>query len=158
MAKIKSIVYQPEGRRYADPFRDFMRVQVDSAELVSDHGIRGDHKAGRSKSRQVNLLTSDWLEEMEESGYRTAPGEFGEQIVVEGVRFSELKTGLRLAIGKSAIIELTKPRTGCERLEAAQGKPIPTPIKAAIGFMATVIAGGPLRAGDEVRILTSDPA
>ena len=156
MPRIISIVYQPDGRKYKDPKGDFLRVPTDSVELVTAHGIRGDQKAGRSKSRQLNLLTDDWLKQMAEQGYRTAPGQFGEQIILEGLPFADLKPGLRLGLGESAVIELTKPRTGCDRLESAQGKAIPIDTNPAIGYLSTIFSGGMIRVGDTVRILETD--
>lgn len=153
MPTITSIVYQPLDGDRGDPHGDFSRTPADTVKLIADHGIAGDRKAGRSPSRQVNLLTADWLAMMAGRGYRTGPGEFGEQLIVDGIRFNKLKPGLQLAIGDSAVIEITKARTGCDRLEAAQGKTIPAPIKAAIGHMARVVHGGTIRTGDPIRVL-----
>lgn len=151
MAKIHSIVIQPAGRRFTGSSGKFLRMPADSAELLADHGIRGDQKAGKSKTRQLNIITSGWLAEAALAGYRTRPGEFGEQVIIDGIDMSELKPGLRLAFGDQAVIEITKPRTGCSRLEAAQGKAITPEMKAAVGYMARVVTGGFIRTGDDVR-------
>jgi molybdopterin adenylyltransferase len=150
MAQIKSIVYQPDDQVYEDGrFDTFIRLPVKTAELIADHGIRGDHKAGRNRQRQLNLLSVDWLKVQQQKGYRIEPGSFGEQLIVQGIDLEALKPGTRLQLGNKAIIEITKPRTGCERLDAAQGDTGYFAEKE-IGMMATVITGGTIQVGDVV--------
>lgn len=156
MATISSIVFQPLGRSYTDPMGDFIRVPTEEAELVADHGIRGDQKAGGNPTRQINLLTRDWLDRMAAEGYRTGPGEFGEQFILDGIRFEDLQPGIQIALGTGAVIEITKPRTGCDRLQAAQGKSIPAHVLPAIGYLARVVSGGMVRVGDPARILSPE--
>ena len=153
MAQIFSIVYQPNDREYGESLADYIRVPLESANLIANHGIEGDQKAGHSPNRQLNLISHEWLERMQSQGFRTAPGEFGEQVIIRGLAVEELPPGARLQIGDSATIEITKSRTGCERLQAAQPRSI-AEIKASIGMLARVLTGGPIRVGDPVTILT----
>jgi len=156
MARIESIVYQPGDREYDNPIGDFMRVPLDAADLVAGHGIAGDRKAGHNPARQLNLLSVGWLAARAAEGYRTGPGQFGEQIVLSGLAVETLRPGTRLRLGDDAVIEITKGRTGCARLEAAQGKSIAG--LGPIGALARVVAGGRVRAGDPVAVLTAEPA
>ena len=149
MAKIYSIVYQPEDKKYGDRIGDFIREPLQEATLVADHGIKGDAKAGRGRSRQVNILSREWLDGLKALGYRTEPGEFGEQITVQGLEVEKLQPGERLQIGESATIEITKARTGCERLEAAQGRSNDA-FGGMVGMLAKVVADGVIRVGDEI--------
>ena len=151
MSQIISIAYQPLDRRYTDRLGDYIRVPVDTATLVADHGIDGDQKAGHNKSRQVNLLSAEWLAARAAEGYRAEPGQFGEQIVVAGLAVETLPPGALLAVGPQAILSITKGRTGCERLQAVQ--PGPTARLGPIGVLARVVMGGPIRVGDEVVVL-----
>ena len=151
MSQIISITYQPIDRRYTDRLGDYIRVPFDAATLVADHGIDGDQKAGHNKSRQVNLLSAEWLSAQAAEGYRAAPGQFGEQIIVAGLAVETLPPGTLLAFGPEAILTITKGRTGCDRLEAAQGKSIAD--LGPIGALARVVMGGPIRVGDTVRLL-----
>jgi len=150
MSKIYSIVYQPEDKKYDDRMVDYIREPLQQATLVADHGIEGDAKAGRNRSRQLNIVSLEWLEEQKTKGYRTNPGEFGEQIIVQDMAVEKLSPGDRLQLGDSATIEITKPRTGCERLEAAQGRSNEA-FGGLIGMMAKVVAGGDIRVGSIVR-------
>ena len=151
MPQLISIAYQPRDRAYDDPMSDFIRVPVETATLVANHGLEGDQKAGHNKTRQVNLLSAEWLAARAAEGYRAGPGQFGEQIIIEGLAVETLPAGTLLAIGPEAIIAITKGRTGCERLQAVQPKP--TTGLGPIGALARVVMGGPIRVGDTVRVL-----
>ena len=151
MPQITSIAYQPRDRHYDDSMSDFIRVPVEAAMLVADHGIDGDRKAGHNKTRQVNLLSAEWLAARAAEGYRAAPGQFGEQLIIAGLAVETLPAGTLLAIGPQAILAITKGRTGCERLQAVQ--PRPTTILGPIGALARVVTGGPIGVGDEVAVL-----
>ncbi len=151
MPQLTSIVYQPRDRDYADGQIDFIRLPLESAELVAGHGLRGDRKAGHNANRQVNLLSTDWLAAAAARGYRAQPGQFGEQLIVAGIDLVALPPGTRLALGGSAVLEIVKGRTGCSRLEAAQGQSIAG--LGPIGVLARVVAGGPICVGDAVAVL-----
>lgn len=157
MASIYSIVIQPENMEYGENIKDYIRVPLDEAQLVAGHGIAGDQKAGRHPRRQVNLLSCEWLEELQPAGYKTLPGQFGEQLILRGLDVLSLKPGDVIRLGETAEIEITKPRTGCTRLEAAQRKPC-RDVLGPIGMLAKVIRSGVIRIGDPVRVLEKLPA
>ena len=151
MPQITSIVYQPRDQQYAEGAVDFMRLPLESAELMAGHGIRGDRKAGHHPDRQLNLLSTGWLAMAAAKGYRAAPGQFGEQLILDGIDLVTLPPGTRLQLGDAAVLEIVKGRTGCTRLEAAQGRTIAG--LGPIGVLARVIAGGSIRVGDPVAVL-----
>lgn len=157
MAHIVSIVYRPRDPQAAElpagdaGRHDFNRVPLDKAELVAGHGLRGDLKARRNSERQVNLLSTGWLAAAAELGYRAAPGQFGEQLIVDGLDLTTLPPGTHLHLGQSAVLEIVKGRSGCARLEAAQGKSIAG--LGPIGMLARVVAGGLIRVGDPVVVV-----
>lgn len=150
MAKIFSIVYQPEDKKYEDKHdNDYIREPLSVATLIANHGLQGDAKAGRQPSRQLNILSKEWLESIKELGYRTNPGEFGEQIIVQGLDVDALQKGDRLQLGSLAVIEITMPRHGCMRLEAAQGRSN-ADYGGTVGQLARVVSGGLIQVGDPV--------
>jgi len=151
MPQLTSITYQPRDRDYADGQTDFIRLPLETAELVAGHGLRGDRKAGRNLNRQVNLLSAEWLAMAAARGYRAEPGQFGEQLIIEGIDLIALPPGTRLALGGSAVLEIVKGRTGCSRLEEAQRQSIAG--LGPIGVLARVIDGGPIGVGDAVAVL-----
>jgi MOSC domain-containing protein YiiM len=153
MPHVVSICYKPAGveQRPAD---HFARLVVAEAVLVEGHGIDGDAKGGRDKhgtnKRQLNVMFAETMAGLRAEGFKAAPGELGEQIVVAGLDESALTPGTRLALGGSAVIEVTLPRTGCDRFAHIQGKPKEI-ARGRLGIMARVVTGGTVRTGDEVR-------
>jgi MOSC domain-containing protein YiiM len=151
MAVITSIVYQPLDRNYTDRLGNYIRESADAVNLVVDVGIEGDQKGSHHPERNLNILSQEWLAEKSGEGYRTAPGEFGEQMIVSGLAVETLQKGVQLQLGAEAVVEVTKPRTGCDRLVAAQGKSIAG--IGAIGILAKVVKSGAVRVGDVVQVL-----
>ena len=151
MPNIFSIVYHPLDQEYQDREGDYIRHPLKNAQLIAGRGIEGDQKAGHNPDRNLNLISLEWLEALEPQGYKTAPGQFGEQIIVQGLAVETLEPGARLLLGSEAVIEVTKLRTGCERLEAAQGKKVKG-VLGPLGAMAKVITGGAIQVGDPVAV------
>lgn len=151
MSQIKSLAYQTG--RSVEETRRYNRTPMDTLELIEGHGIQGDIKAGKHRRRQLNVMSREVLNHLAELGYHTAPGEMGEQLVLEGVDFSSLKAGMQLQLGDDAIIELTMKRVGCAWLEMVQGRPAIKETKAKLGFMAKVIKSGKIQVDDPVKIL-----
>lgn len=149
MAEIVSIAYTPAEieRKPADRFA---RVSLESAVLVGRHGIDGDQKATRGK-RQLNVMFAEQVSQLRNEGFRTAPGELGEQIVIAGLPLDEITAGARLRLGDAAVIELSELRTGCGRFEHIQGRP-PSAVVGRLGYMARVIAGGKIAVGSAASI------
>jgi len=144
---VSSIVYKPESTA-SDPGDHYLRIPLDSANLVTGYGIEGDRKGGNPK-RNLNIMSYETLEILHEEGFSTSPGQMGEQIVIRGFDVGKLAVGDRLQIGDAAIVEVINHRTGCQRFEHIQGK---TPQQAAgrMGVMAKVVIGGLIRVGDPV--------
>lgn len=152
MSTIHSIVYQPKDRKYeSQRGDDFIRESLEKANLVANHGIEGDAKAGKQPSRQINILSQEWLDGLKELGYRTNPGEFGEQIIIKDLNVDAMQEGDRLQIGAEAVVEITQPRHGCIRLEAAQGRSNDE-YGGLVGKMSKVITGGVIQIGDQVTV------
>ena len=148
MAEIESIVIQHAPSEYKEPYR-FNRVPIQAGNLIADHGLEGDLKAGRARNRQLNILARGMLDEMAVLGYKTGPGEIGEQLIVNGINVMELERGTRLQLGPEAIIEITITRTPCDWFAQVQGQKADRQL----GVMARVVHGGPIRVGDAVRVM-----
>lgn len=150
MAHVVSIVYTPRDTTERKPMDHFARVPVERTELVEQFGIANDAK-GNTTSRQLNVMRAETLAELATEGFKTGPGEMGEQIVVAGLDPAALAEGTRLQIG-GAIIEIGILRTGCGRFEMIQGKERSL-AKGRLGVLATVVSGGALAVGDAVSVL-----
>jgi MOSC domain-containing protein YiiM len=152
MGQIVSIVYTPTDidPRPAD---HYARVPLEVATLEPAFGILTDRKGSRPE-RELNVMAAETLEQLRTEGYRTAPGQMGEQIVVSGIEINQLPAGACLQFG-DIVIEVIKPRTGCERLQQIQGC-TPAQVKGRLGVMARVLVGGTIRVGDAVALVSSE--
>jgi MOSC domain-containing protein YiiM len=149
MGKIVSIVHTPAGID-PRPVDSYARVPLEMARLEAGRGIVTDRK-GRP-NRQLNVMAAETLEQLRCEGYRTGPGQMGEQFVLSGIDVDRLPWGTRLQLGAEAVIEVDKRRTGCDRLQHIQGC-TPEMVAGRLGVMARVVTGGPIRVGDEVSVL-----
>jgi len=150
MPHVVSIVYTPASVPDLRPGERYARVSAGRVRLVEGHGIEGDAKGGPGR-RQVNLMAAETLEELSAEGFKTGPGEMGEQIVVAGIDPRTVAVGTRVRVG-GAVVEVTLPRTGCSRFEHIQGKPKRS-VTGRLGVLARVVSGGEVAVGDEVRVV-----
>jgi len=121
--------------------------------LKEDYGLVGDAHADCNTHRQVSILTIGSINKMRNFGFDIGPGDFAENLTVEGLDPFSLPPGTRLRIGKEAILEITQIgkecHTGC-----AIFRQIGKCIMPKEGIFARVIRGGLIRAGDMIKVIT----
>jgi MOSC domain-containing protein YiiM len=149
MAEIYSLVYKPQDENAPD---HYTRIPTQQVKLVAGNGIEGDLNGQGSPKRNLNVMSAEMQAQLKTEGFKTAPGELGEQIAIKGLDVDALPWGTRLQLGSSAVIEIVKPRTGCDRFEAIQGKARGDAANR-LGMMASVIRGGEVRVGDPITVL-----
>jgi len=110
--------------------------------------------------RQVHLIHAELHDELRDRGFDVAPGQLGENVTTRGLDLLGLPRGSRLHIGANAIVEVTGLRNPCYQLDDFQ----PGLMKAVLGrdehgrlirkagIMGVVVAGGPVRPHDRVRV------
>ena len=127
------------------------KTNIPEAELVVNHGIEGDAHAG-PWHRQLSLLGIESIELMRKSGADVNPGDFAENITVEGMVLYELAVGTQLQIGKDVILEITQIgkecHHGCEIMKQVGSCIMPTQ-----GIFGKVLKNGTIHVGDEVSII-----
>jgi len=129
----------------------FARVTMQQVRLITDYGIEGDRKAGHPK-RQLNILSAAAVASLQADGFKTRPGELGEQMVIDGVDVDALPVGTQIQIGPFARVEITEMREPCARFEFIQQKH--RSIAAGrIGVLVKVIACGLVNVGDAVYVV-----
>ncbi len=79
--------------------------ECDYAKFVEKWGIEGDFHAG--SQREVSMLSFDSIQRMKEKFPSIEFGNFGENLVVEGLDFEKLNIGDRLKIGNEVETEIT---------------------------------------------------
>lgn len=149
MPHIVSIAYS-SPTEIPRPANHYHRVPATTAKLIADRGIENDRKS-KGGNRQVNIMAAETLARLADEGFRTAPGQMGEQIVVEGVDADNLREGTRLRLGASAIVVVGLARTPCDRFERIQGKHKKL-VRGRLGVIARVISDGTISVGDPVAI------
>ena len=127
------------------------KAAVPHAELIPDHGIRGDHHAGTKPHRQISLFASETLHEIQAADIEVAPEELSTNLLTEGIALDTLTAGTKLKIG-AAVIEISEARKPCGALTKID-KRLPKATYLRCGQFGRVITGGVIHAGDAIEIL-----
>lgn len=124
---------------------------VHDCPVVVGHGLEGDAHAG-GWHRQVSLLAVESIDRMRSAGADVWPGDFAENITVQGMDLVSLPLGTKLRVGEDVVLEITQHgkecHRGCAIRELAGDCVMPRE-----GVFATVLEGGRAAVGDEVRLL-----
>ncbi len=159
---------------FSSPTHTMSKAARAQITLLTGLGVEGDAHLGvtvkhRSRVaadptqpnlRQVHLIQSELHAELIGKGFAVAPGQMGENITTAGIDLLALGVGTRLHLGSEAILEITGLRNPCLQLEGIA----PGLMQAVLdtdehgrlirkaGIMGVVMAGGVVRAGDEIRV------
>ena len=139
MGKVIAVCISPE--------KGTQKTAVAEGNFIEDYGIEGDAHAGKWH-RQVSLLSYDKIEAFRQRGARVENGAFGENLVVEGIDFSALPVGTRLACG-NVVLEITQIGKECHH-GCAIFQQMGDCIMPREGVFAKVIRGGKICPGDEM--------
>ena len=124
-----------------------------SGVFLENYGMADDVHAERGINRQVSLLSVDSIVKMKDMGLSVGPGDFAENLTVEGMELYTLLPGTRIAVGHEVILEISQIGKACHR-GCAIFKEVGKCIMPKEGVFATVVKGGEVRTGDAVDILT----
>ncbi len=127
------------------------KVEVAEVKLVEDHGIERDAHAGPGH-RQVSLLALESADTMRKKGLDIDSGDFGENIVTEGLDLKRLQPGTRLKMGNAALLEITQIGKECHDRCIIYYKAGDC-IMPREGVFTRVLTGGTVHVGDEVKII-----
>jgi MOSC domain-containing protein YiiM len=152
------------------PEHSFSKDVKPEIALIAGLGVEGDAHAGvtvRHRYRvrkdptapnlcQVHLIHEELFAELAEQGIDVTAGTMGENVTTRGIDLLALPRGTRLALGDSAVVEVTGLREPCEQMNGLR----PGLMKACLsrsqtgelvrkaGIMAIVISSGTIRPGD----------
>ncbi|MDR2140837.1 MAG: MOSC domain-containing protein [Deltaproteobacteria bacterium] len=121
------------------------------ARLVEGHGLDSDAHAG-PWHRQVSLLSFQKVREFNAKGGEVKHGDFGENLLVDGLDLRTLPVGTRLAIGP-ALLEVTQIGKECHS-HCQIFHRVGDCIMPREGIFARVLTGGEVKPGDLVRTLS----
>ena len=136
------------------PEKGTVKRPVESAVLIRDYGIEKDAHAGKWH-RQVSLLSWESVEAFNRNGAGVTDGDFGENLLVEGIDLKRLPVGtvLKIATVTLRITQIGKEcHSDCEIRRRTGDCIMPRE-----GVFAEVLDGGEIRPGDRITAQTPDP-
>ena len=170
-AKVEAVALAPQ--------HGFSKLPATRITLHAGMGVEGDAHAGttvkhRSRVaidpgqpnlRQVHLVHAELFDDLRHQGFDLAPGDIGENVLTRGLALLELPTGTRLALGATAVVEVTGLRNPCVQLDrfrrgltaAMIAKAADGAIIRKSGVMAIVVAGGVVAVGDAIAVTLPPP-
>ncbi len=128
---------------------------VERAELIAGHGIKGDAHAG-DWHRQVSLLSLEKIEDFRTKGGNVGYGDFGENLIIEGLDLKSLPVGTAVTVGECEI-RITQIGKECHS-RCAIYHMVGDCIMPREGVFGEVIKGGIITPGDDVSFLLPDPS
>lgn len=164
---------------FQSPAHTMSKPECDAIRLVAGLGVEGDAHSGvtvkhRSRVRrdptqpnlrQVHLMQAELFDELVAKGMSVEPGRMGENITTRDLDLLALPVGTVLRLGDTASIRVTGLRNPCHQLDGIHEGlmqavlhhgPNGELVRRA-GVMAVVLEGGPVRAGDMIRVDLPDP-
>jgi len=119
--------------------------------LKEDYGLVGDAHADCCSHRQVSLLAIESIDKMRKMGFDVGPGDFAENLTTRGIDLTTLAIGTRICVGNEVVLEVTQIGKECHG-GCAIYQQIGKCIMPREGIFARVVRGGPVRAGDRIRV------
>ncbi len=133
------------------PERGQLKREVFQANVIEDHGIENDGHAG-PWSRQITCLDrASVLKANQENNLDAGPGDFAENLLLEGIDFTGLKVGSRLKIGESVILEVAQ--IGKEDHPSVVTRTLGVSLLPYEGLFCRVIKGGKIKKADPVEVI-----
>ena len=136
------------------PAKGTEKRPVDSGHFIRDFGIENDAHAGRWH-RQVSLLSYDKVVEFNTKGAQVVDGDFGENLLVDGIDFKHLPVGTILKAG-GVTLRMTQIGKDCHS-HCAIHQRVGDCIMPREGVFAEVLEEGEIRAGDIMTATLPDP-
>ena len=122
---------------------------------VGPLGLEGDRHRFRlhgGPDRAVCVLSEAETLSLARDGVEVdGPGAYGENLLLAGVDFSELRPGDRLRVGEEVVLELFDVRAPCRTLKPLDAR-FPELMLGRSGWLCRVVEGGDVAPGMAVRV------
>jgi MOSC domain-containing protein YiiM len=141
--KLHSICIAPE--------RGQLKKEVPDAVVIENFGIENDGHAG-PWGRQITCL--DWASVQkvnQEKNLNIGPGEFAENLLIDGVDLKTVPVGGQLKIGSDVILEVTQ--IGKEDHPSVVTRTLGITLLPYEGLFCRVVKGGSMQTGDPVEVI-----
>jgi MOSC domain-containing protein YiiM len=123
--------------------------------FIENYGMGEDAHAAEGIARQVSLLSVDSIAKMKALGLELNPGDFAENLTVEGLELFSLPVGTRLLVGREVVLEVSQIGKTCHS-GCAIFKAVGACIMPKEGVFARVIRGGMINDDDAVEIMSEE--
>ncbi|MEQ9690591.1 MAG: MOSC domain-containing protein [Bauldia litoralis] len=156
------------------PAHTFSKPEAATIRLLAGLGVEGDAHCGETVKhrsrvardptqpnlRQVHLIHAELFDELRGRGFTVTAGVMGENVTTEGIDLLGLPVGARLALGETAVVEITGLRNPCHQLNdfrpglmaAVLDRDAAGNLVLKAGIMGVVVAGGDVRPGDAIAV------
>jgi len=150
-AQVLALFNAPPG---LEPFE---RVRVPAMRLEAGLGIEGHKSAGKTRTRQINVVQERLYRWFEDSfGRELAWGRTGENVVVDDtLDLNWLALGARVALG-TALCEVRMYRMPCRPMATRLGVPDRDLFVGHVGIFLEVIASGDVHEGDGLSLIPTE--
>src|SRR6267378_3449404 len=95
---------------FVKPTKGAKPVSLESV-VTGERGLEGDYHTRFASKRQILLMSSNILEELD-----LEPGKIFENVIVDGLDVMTLSSGQRLRMGES-LVEVTVPCEPCDQMD-----------------------------------------
>lgn len=123
--------------------------------FLEDYGMEKDAHAARGIARQVSLLAVESIDKMRGRGLELNPGDFAENLTIEGMELFTIPVGTRLSVGPEVVLEISQIgkacHSGCAIFQAVGSCIMPKE-----GVFGRVVRGGKVRPGDAVEVVGTE--
>ena len=127
------------------------KKDIKKCRLIENYGLEGDAHAG-SWHRQISLLSIEGRLVMENKGIKLDAGDFGENVLTEGVDFANIMVGNELRLGGDALVRVTQIGKEChDRCNIYYQ--VGDCIMPREGIFAEVLKSGEIKVDDEIEFL-----
>ena len=127
------------------------KKDIKKCRLIENYGLEGDAHAG-SWHRQISLLSIEGRLVMENKGIKLDAGDFGENVLTEGVDFANIMVGNELRLGEDALVRVTQIGKEChDRCHIYYQ--VGDCIMPREGIFAEVLKGGEIKIDDDIAFL-----
>ncbi|MFO7910715.1 MAG: MOSC domain-containing protein [Desulfotignum sp.] len=127
------------------------KLCTDQAELVENHGIKGDAHAG-DWHRQLSFLAAESIDAASSKDFVLHFGDFAENIATTGIDWKNQKIGQQVRLGDTALVEITQIGKECHK-KCAIFYRTGDCIMPKEGVFAKILTGGTIRVGDAVTLV-----
>lgn len=144
---------EKSGKVYSisvSPQRGQLKKEVREALFIAGKGIENDGHAG-DWGRQVTCLSFESLDKVNRlKGLNMGPGDFAENVLIEGLDLSSLAPGSRIGLGEDVLLEVTQ--IGKEDHPSIVSRTFGVSLLPSEGLFCVVVSGGIVKKGDIAKI------